>query len=698
MEERFTQLVTDATVGLKDDPELCLDVQTELRSHLEETAQEYAAEGKGEEESRELAVKSFGSPVEVAGELLDANQRRLRWRALLRLTARALLIPLALLVALLCVGWRAWHAWADARLVAAMNAPAPVSATWLPVTAQALTYLQSTDPNRPESLRNYWETHRTDQDAKVYYANYAGALLAQAKPTLTDFEVAMHQGEQVDPENAFYNYRLAHAYLWKGMIARAEDPRPVGSDQLRDRAYFERGLVELRKGFAKPYFHGYQTALLRKRLAVLPSPRLFEDYLLRTQISNSVQFREFAEIRNLARKIPGCARLLIAEGRRDEAMALLQSWRPFSRQLTDDADSLIHLLVAHAVINIMTHDAGESYLQLGRSDLAQQTTADAQRIMQAVNTLRVQRKNPAVDAYYRKYGSMLLATYGNQGEQLPTREELAPSRILEYTLLEEGMSLLLIGILLLGMITSLLESIHWYYGVREARGAAMLLVPPAPVFARIFGLGIVLPLLVYTIYTHIPVISGRDIALGNMFPRYFIEDFLLLLVLGFLPLELAKRYITRRCRMLGVPVPEKVISARHLRGHTAIWLVGLAAWLVSMLFLLHRQSQGNVTWPSMLLIIFLGFVAFNIFLYLEIQARKAYRLYYGSLTRTLAPLTALTIILIALLTQPYLLHREISSLRQDRVLMPHAGEIVCPLERRTVTDIRTQMLQAMGKR
>lgn len=86
------KLVEQSTVGLKDDPELRLDVRRELRSHVETAVEEHRAAGKTEEQSLTLAAKEFGSPTEIATDLLSANRGRMKLRALARLGIRALLI------------------------------------------------------------------------------------------------------------------------------------------------------------------------------------------------------------------------------------------------------------------------------------------------------------------------------------------------------------------------------------------------------------------------------------------------------------------------------------------------------------------------------------------------------------------------------------------------------------------------------
>ena len=98
--QSFEDLAKEAAAGLKSDPELFLDVKQELHSHLEDKAQYFASQGKSEEESAELSRQSFGSPMDVAAELVDANRQRMKLRGLLRLAVGALVVPLAILLAL----------------------------------------------------------------------------------------------------------------------------------------------------------------------------------------------------------------------------------------------------------------------------------------------------------------------------------------------------------------------------------------------------------------------------------------------------------------------------------------------------------------------------------------------------------------------------------------------------------------------
>ncbi len=138
-ESSFDALAAEAAAELKGDRELYLEISSELRTHLEDKAAHFAQAGHDDAESSALAKKSFGSPLDMAAELLDANRGRLRLRALLRLACSALLIPLAIVLALyLGYGRLARVAWMQAvmlkmgMLASESSPPQPIKLPTLP--------------------------------------------------------------------------------------------------------------------------------------------------------------------------------------------------------------------------------------------------------------------------------------------------------------------------------------------------------------------------------------------------------------------------------------------------------------------------------------------------------------------------------------------------------------------------------------
>ena len=101
MDEPTRSFLDNATAGLRDDPELRLDVRAELAGHVEDKVADLRAAGRDDAGCEAEALKAMGDIAEVAGELHGANRPRLALRAKLRFALRALVVPAAVLAAFL---------------------------------------------------------------------------------------------------------------------------------------------------------------------------------------------------------------------------------------------------------------------------------------------------------------------------------------------------------------------------------------------------------------------------------------------------------------------------------------------------------------------------------------------------------------------------------------------------------------------
>ena len=431
----FEQLAAEAAAGLKADSELFLDVKEELRAHLEEKADRFAREEHAPAECVALAKQSFGSPLDVAAELLAVNRGRMRLRAALRLAFAALVVPLAMLLALyvgygrlarlngMVMSIAGGGSMGDTLKLPTLPGMAPEDAT---ATAPEIVRLLAGHIGNNSNILHYWEQHRDEPDGPMYYALYAEFA--------DDFDGAsyvtiMRRGEQIEPQNALYNVLLAEYYLNKGVLA--QDNRELGKhgeklpDELLDRRYLALGDAELCKAVRKPYLRTYQMMILQKRLNALPPPRLTEDYLNRFDISAAVLFPCFSHFRNLARHIPGSARLLIADGQPGEAEAVMDTWRPLTGlMLNDDTDrTLIQELVAQAVGAILSKEGADVYDRLGASARAADARAAYARLSQAKTEFRAEKSATISEVEMHKHvsllGSILYPVFG--GEPHPAR-------------------------------------------------------------------------------------------------------------------------------------------------------------------------------------------------------------------------------------------------------------------------------------
>jgi len=773
-EPSFVKLAADAAAGLKADREVYRDVTQELQSFLEDTAERFRREGHSDEEGVALAKQAFGSPLEVAAELLNANRRRLKLRAAFRIAFGALLVPLAILLALY-VGYGRF-----ARLQAmnemtrrftSSDGEAPPSLhfptvpffgfepdAWSQVKGDI--HLLVGTPSTAEDIYRYWEAHRDEPDSRSYYAYYAIFVWppSGATPISADdqrYVAAMRQGERIEPDNALYNVLLAYFYLSRGMTAtseRSSSSRELG-DEMRDRRAFDLGLAELRKGAAKPYLRTYQTLVVYKKLNALPPPVLTEDYMRQIAFAASELFPHLARYRTLARKIPGCARLLIAEGHPADAEAVMDTWRPYAEMLTRDSDTvLIQTLVAQAVGIIMMKEGADVYAQLGMVGKAQ----EARTAFERLQTIKEEwRKNANVSSWHeslQQHGSrmtaMLLPVFGGG----PTVQELAPGRMHEHVLYEEMFVQVLQILLVLMLLGTLIQGAVWHYRMRRAASVPLLLLPPAREVVRVLWWGLALPMLVYWLYSRLPVVGGREYSFGYMSWRFIPELLVLGIIMLWLPAHLIRRYVCRRCGDLDIALPtrkEELTISLKVKGAffggllfiagiivftrdnsltvpLYISFTGILLALGLVLAFIHYSGRIRrehalfyglaavvIAFSDCYLLItpfFLPFMGAVLALGMLLAVirytdtiRRQHGLYYGTLARSLAPVYAFAILFLAMAVQPWLLTREVYWLRKDRVIYSYlADKRSAPagftsIEARTTREYSRKLLEVLGE-
>jgi hypothetical protein len=668
----FDALTEQAAAGLKDDPELCLDVRAELRGHLEDAA-EYAAahDGLDPDAGAAQAVRAFGSPLDVAGALLDANRRRLRLRALLRLAISALLLPLAILAAVWSTLGRATNMRYDPSAFTGESMGVPPTAGSAFPTAytrrwqKAMSTVEREFPTRnPDAARAAYERHRNDPDARMFYLLYTQSQFfsTRARQAHDPYPALLRAGERLDPDNAYYNYQLAYYYLNEGIEPIESQARKGPKhDVIRDQRAIDLGIAEFLKGVRKPYFHEYVRQRLARETALLPQPRLMEDYIKRTAVTSSILFPVYAKTRQMARCLCGAQRRLLAQGRTAEAEALLQAWKPFSVQTMRDADTLIGLLVYHACGMILAHNAVKIYDAAGDHTRARQVEAEYLRCKAIIDARKTPQ--PAETRYFREHAGMVMNTLYPLFGVFPPHAELAPGRAVDYMLAEEGSAMLLQVLLVLGLLAALVQSAVWYGITRRGRSAPLLLLPEAEALARVGLLGVLLPIAVYALLTRIPAISFRHYNLTTMWPLFAVEMGALLLALWLVPACLAGRLVRRRCETLGVPVPP-VAQDRREKALLAGAILGWAG-LCAATF----AAGSYLAFEPLLLLVPVLLITIGAYLILRLcwRTRREYALYHGTVARSLAPVFALAVLLLAAVVQPALQAQEARLLRQDRL-------------------------------
>ncbi len=131
-----------------------------------------------------------------------------------------------------------------------------------------------------------------------------------------------------------------------------------------DRRAFELGIRRITESGAQAIFtHLPICRCMCKKMQALPAPRFTEDYFQQLTARSSELFPEYAPWHELAKNIPGCARVLLAEGRHADAEAVMDSWKPLSLLMVQDTTSrtLIQVFVARDIACVII-ERSERYL------------------------------------------------------------------------------------------------------------------------------------------------------------------------------------------------------------------------------------------------------------------------------------------------------------------------------------------------
>ncbi len=661
------KIADSATEGLKDDKELRLDVRQELVSHIEDAVSANRAAGMGDEQSVSEGLKAFGPVTDIAAELVAANRSRMRFRQLARIAARALIVPAALMVAF----WVNIDSFTTARFLRTMTAGfegdvgpledhmSLMSRRGISEEAAFLCFGDTSLESDIDRQRGIWESDPTN---RVFYGNYITMLAVKHPLNNTDdlrfLEQEIRRGEELDPDNARYNYLLA------GLMTELASeikivPSEDGDDEMLldviDRDLLDKGMAELLKAGSKPFMDTYCTEMLALRMSVLPEVESLSEVIARISMAAGIYLPDVSKHRNLARTSLKYAELLVAEGRKAEALPYLEAWYPLCKKGFAQDGTLIEALVSFAIAGL----GGESAAvleQIGETERAE----EMRRLSGAVTAVydghkaRLKSDNNDMGKTIRMHGSilagMLIPAIGSDGV---TKEDLAPGREIEHTWVEKGWLSGFISCLFLIMLGLLAIALYMRF-VRGGESAPLLLLPDPRQTVKVLLFSVVVPLAVFFIYTRHTDLSGRDLSL-LMWPRFVLELHLLTAIMLSVAAYQMQKLVDARCRYLALGTPR----ARK-------W------WVI---FLLSIVPVGLVVWLA--------------------TGRRNTAMFRGTVARSLIPILGLIIVLVGGVVHPHLVSREARLVKKDSILsVPEEGGFT-KLENEVTRRLNREALAAM---
>jgi hypothetical protein len=675
--ERITQFVDTVVAGLKDDPELMLDARAELMTHLEDEVESHQREGTSEDDSIDLALKTFGPATDTAGDLVRANARRMRLHGLARLAIQAAVIPLACIVALVVVVTMCQRM----RIAPTNTSLAPAgwlrpSRIWPSLTDDARFTLKGDRTRDGSSQRDraIWEA---EPDNPVYYGNYISELHgdftygdSDETVPLDYLEAEFAHAEEVDPDNARYPYLLAACLAERACEINGhscEDEDEAYSLVVLDRPLLEQAMLEVVRAEEKHFYRTYTDEMYRQRLDLLPVPRRLGDYLARYELASVPISDDMTPLLDLVTVIPLYGELLAEEGHVKGAQPFLDAWRPVARMRHKSAESIEDFFAANIIACRGAFASAEVYDRLGRHEEAERMRADIDRFRAPYLEFRDRhRGNPDYPA------TIDTRAAAHVGFILPgtvTENALTPGRWTEYVVVEQRAVAALLIVMAILILDAALVALRWRWA-RGATSAPILLLPGWKVYLRILALSVVAPLVAYFIFTRWTPWAGRDVALRHMIDWFSLQVLIPGAVIVGLSCLLSISNVVKRCRALRVPMPSRKRVRVGLLKVTACLLLSSAAMFGAVV-----AEEPGVGWGMTLArVLTVDFVVLLqiILLYYRPFARKEYGLFYGTVARSVVPVLAIAVMLLGGVVQPYLRATEVQLIQEDTVAWPDA--------------------------
>jgi len=594
-------LVRRATAALRDDREVQLDVAHELHTHLEEAVAENRSRGMDEREAVKAAERAFGDAEEVGRELLRANRRRMRLRALVRRAARVTLVP-ALLLALALFLLRSTEA------VLTVQATLGHSPLWIATLGHSPLWIPRLGDDGfsrwalKRALRPRLRSDLTDEERRIYYegeslppggsrsvmesararlalrprdpvlyAHYCVVLLSVERwrnggAPLKEMLAILDKGEEIEPENAFYNYMKAAVMMERGAEVLDDDKHtyvhvsPDGKRtrqralrlEIKDPVLVRRAVEEVRRGNAKPSYSNHQHDYADLCLGMLRTPKTLGEELYRIAFTRGLRLPDLTLMRHLGLALMGYAHHLARAGEAEEAARVVDVAQQPPLMMGASAEFIITFLVADSCFEATCGKGALVLAELGQNRRAAALRERHDQHTKVFAKVHTQRRKSHLYDRWREVGYLLgsmISPY-HQAEAALQRHWRGVERTVFERFAFTGL-LLLSLVFLVAMGAAVV--VQWLRCRKEESRPVLLFVG----WRRLGGmaaLSIGLPLAGYILWTRILRPWGDPAVVGT--PLRFAAEILALAVTVFVAAGfLAHRAIRRRCSEVGLPTP-----------------------------------------------------------------------------------------------------------------------------------------------
>jgi len=552
-----------------------------------------------------------------------------------------------------------------------------------------------TRKTRSAQERALWEKN---PESKVYYANYVRVLLEDYKEkdldnSFDDLEKEIRRGEELDPDNAFYNCMLAAVLFKRGAEWKSNNGGKAEEWVIKDKALLDLAIVELNKAAKKPYYRRYLSEFLKERLALFPETKRLEDRIGKMAYLASIPLPDLGLIRDLFKAIP----FYVESNELPEADAsqLLDAWHGFLKKAVPDAWSLIDVLVLNAIATMAEKKVADVYEAMDKPAAAKGTRRLAKQLSEPVESWKAARKSKKSndkESHLLRWKASILARMLLPGLGEPITEEmLRPGRQSDRIVIEQFNQSYILCIFVVAIIGTLILFMVCQ-SASKGRTPPLLLLPSWRIAMETLGLAILLPMFLYFAFTRWSGLSSFENG---------IEDWrLLFLEIGLLDVSflaastlLSAAYIRKRCQTLDITIPKPANSFLIKLCWGGMGILCLCCAASKKLFGHQVALETGLYLVGSGMGLIVGGVGIVVFIK-GCMSRNTYGLYYGTLARSLMPVYACAVILIGVIGLPWLQKEESALLKQDPLFdsNPHGFTV---LEGNLTKRLQSELAAAM---
>ncbi len=460
--------------------------------------------------------------------------------------------------------------------------------------------------------------------------------------------------------------------------------RPEPSYTVVDRAQMLLGI--------KAYIRASKLPIQRHTLDVIPlkisHPVLVEHYKTnQLMMMSDMDVMYSTRSREMALRLSSIGPKLAQMGYKAEALQLMGSLLPYSSQMIRSNDGrVMDTLLAKALLK---------YNQKTAIAIASSLGLPAQKRLLEQSVHNIDALSPQIKAVFSRRianGGMVLEMMYGMGSVAPIpASQLAASRMVEYTLVDEAVIMMLLVAWLVLLVVGLVRTGLWQLICRKTATSVPELDWQLELRQLIIW-WLLVPLAVYTLLTQAAWMPWRG---SNIGLATGIEKNALMALSLIVPWVIWRYRFKKMCVKQAIPMPSK--------GVEVLWnwlpVIGLVPLLViTNIWLKMLDETPDMPVGSTQIVLVSVFLALWLASVISVFALKQkFRVYYAAAARYMQPLFVWSILVVSLTLMPTLLAREVVWLQRDNLGIGSCKKVQLsmPVEAQSARWLEGKLLEAI---